>query len=378
MRAESMTCDERFTTAVRLGKPDRVPVVPTLQAEGAAGYTGLSMAAVAGDNRVVVDTMFEVFDDCGGWDNPYPCAATPLQLQVTGSHPMLVRIPGRHLADDEPFQLEEREILQREDYDTICETGFEKFFYDDYLWRIADITPDLLPAELAEAVAGLTRFAAGCSRRGVTPYFLGAALHPFFTLSLTRSMTPFTQDLYYRPELVERALERMTTDLIERQLPLIRASGVDRWLFTEERASGFFYPPAVFERFWWPYTRRVVEACWSEGIVTIFHLDQCWDRNLKYFRELPVGSAILEFDGLTDIRRAREVLGGHLCIKGDVPATLLAIGTPEDVSAYCRNLIDEVGRDGGFILGTGCCVPPNVRPENFRAMIRTAKGHEFA
>ena len=186
-------------------------------------------------------------------------------------------------------------------------------------------------------------------------------------------MVPFTQDLYYAPEPVERALERMTADLIAEKVAFAKSTGIDVWLLTEERASGFFFPPAVFERFWWPYTREIVEAFWSEGIVTLFHLDTCWNENLPYFKDLPRGSAILELDGTTDIFAAKEILRGHLCLKGDVPAALLSIGKPEDVEAYCRKLIDEVGGDGGFILSSGCSVPADARPENFRAMVETGK-----
>ncbi|MDP6244203.1 MAG: uroporphyrinogen decarboxylase family protein, partial [Myxococcota bacterium] len=105
----------------------------------------------------------------------------------------------------------------------------------------------------------------------------------------------------------------------------------------------------------------------------LFHLDTSFDKNMKYFRQLPRGSAILELDSTTDIFAAKEVLRDHLCLKGDVPAALLATGTPEEVESYCQRLLREVGGDGGFILGTGCSVPPNAKPENFRAMIETGK-----
>ncbi len=75
---------------------------------------------------------------------------------------------------------------------------------------------------------------------------------------------------------------------------------------------------------------------------------------------------------------AKDALRGHLCLHGDLPAALLSIGTPADVASYCKRLIDEVGRDGGFILGSGCSVPANVKPENFRSMIETGKGYELA
>jgi uroporphyrinogen-III decarboxylase len=203
-------------------------------------------------------------------------------------------------------------------------------------------------------------------------------MHPFFSLSLMRSLIAFTKDLYYDPEPVERTLSRMTEDLIAKQIEMVKASGIALWLLVEERASGFFYPPAIFERFWWPYTRQIVDTFWSEGIVTVFHLDQCWDKNLTYFRELSRGSAVLTFDSLTDIFAARRILGDHLCLWGDVSASLLSIGRPDEVSDYCKRLIDEVGSDGGFILGSGCSVPPDVRPENFRRMIETGKTYELS
>ena len=85
---------------------------------------------------------------------------------------------------------------------------------------------------------------------------------------------------------------------------------------------------------------------------------------------------MLELDSTTNIFKAKEAVGGHLCLHGDLPAALLSIGTPGEVSAYCRRLIDEAGARGGFILGSGCSVPADVKPENFHAMIETGKTYE--
>ena len=91
------------------------------------------------------------------------------------------------------------------------------------------------------------------------------------------------------------------------------------------------------------------------------------------FRRLPRGSAILELDGTSDILAAGRALGGHLCLKGDVPAALLSVGSAEDVERYCARLVDEVGRDGGFILSSGFSVPPTTRPDNLPAILVTAR-----
>jgi len=378
MSNESMTSEERLWSAIRLEKPDRVPVVPTLLSEPAAGLTGLTGAKISSDNKAIVDAIFKVFDEYGGWDNPYPAAPTPIQMQAAGLYPLKMRIPGVDLPDDYMFQLAEEEVMTPEDYDKIYEMGYDNFFYEDYLWRITTLKPEDLSGAIDNIRAGLNDFFEQCSRRGRKPFFLGYALHPFFKLSLMRSMVPFTQDLYFNPEPVERALKKMTEDLIDTQVGIVKDSGIKIWMFCEERASAYFYPPAVFERFWWPYTKQIVDAFWSEGIVTNFHLDQCWDKNIPYFKELPRGSAILELDSVTDIFAAKEALRDHLCFHGDVPAAMLTLGKPEDVRAYCKKLINEVGGDGGFILGSGCGVPPNVKPENFRAMIETGRNYELS
>jgi uroporphyrinogen-III decarboxylase len=378
MASESMTSEDRLWTAIRLEKPDRVPVVPTLLSEPAAGLTGLTGAQIASDNQLIIDAIFKVFDEYSGWDNPYPAAPTPIQMQAIGLYPLKMRIPGVDLPDDYMFQLAEEEVMTPEDYHKICEMGYDNFFYEDYLWRITNLTPRDLSGKIDDVMAGLAEFSKHCSDRDTNPFFMGYALHPFFTLSLMRSMLPFTQDLYFNPDPVEKTLEKMTDELIDKQLGIVKETGINIWMLCEERASAYFFPPTVFERFWWPHTKKIVDAFWSEGIVTLFHLDQCWDKNIAYFKELPKGSAILELDSVTDIFAAKEALRGHLCLHGDVPAAMLSIGKAEDVEDYCKKLITEVGHDGGFILGSGCSVPPNVKPENFRAMIETGKKYELS
>jgi uroporphyrinogen-III decarboxylase len=64
-----------------------------------------------------------------------------------------------------------------------------------------------------------------------------------------------------------------------------------------------------------------------------------------------------------------------MCISGDVPASLLTLGNPDNVREYCQKLIDEIGKDGGFMLTTGCECPIDARFDNVRAMVDTAKDY---
>jgi uroporphyrinogen-III decarboxylase len=48
---------------------------------------------------------------------------------------------------------------------------------------------------------------------------------------------------------------------------------------------------------------------------------------------------------------------------------MLCLGSVSEVDEYCHRLIEEVGKGGGYIMGAGCEIPPNARPENVKAMI---------
>ena len=52
--------------------------------------------------------------------------------------------------------------------------------------------------------------------------------------------------------------------------------------------------------------------------------------------------------------------------------SLLIAGTPDDVRAYCKKLIDVVGKGGGFIMDASSNLD-DAKPENVKAMIDFTK-----
>jgi len=370
--------------AIQLEKPDRVPIDILASAAPFARIAGITPAEFFSNEDKSSDAINKAFDYTGGWD--LDLASIPsksLATFKTGTTMALgikLAFPGMELPDDSMYQACEEEILKPEDYDTVAEIGWQKFMFEDFAFRILDITPEDLAKTLEELAPVFFRAIDEWRKRGVVTLYPATlfVLHPFFRLSLGRSMIKFTEDLYYNPERVERAMKTMTRELIEDWINGCKMFDQKFAFIVEERAGGFFYPPKIFERFWLPYTLEIVDALWAEGIVTWFHLDACWDKNIPYFKQLPRGSAVLALDGTTDIFAAKEVLRNHLCLAGDVHPALLSLGKPEEVEAYCKRLIDEVGPDGGFILSSGCEIPAAVTMENWRAMVQTGRNYEFS
>jgi len=371
MIQETMTSEERMMAAINLERPDRVPISFLLDSAPAARLLGLRSWEIAAQGLgAQIDVLLQVFDAFGGGDAVNP----PLPPEILELNGLKTKSPSE---DSPENQTLEAEVWSADEYDLLVDIGYERFVTEHLVFRVSELTSaEQVESLSAEWLTLLLKFLEDVKGRGAIPYFPTWAVHPFFWMSLTRSMVKFTEDLYYRPDKVEKAMKALVPAWIEAAIGIAKATGAKIMECTEERAGGFFYPLEIFERFWWPYTLEIVDAFWSEGIVTVFHLDQCWDKNLPYFKQLPKGSAVLDLDGCTDIFAAKEVLGGHLCLGGDIHPTLLSLGTPGEVEAYCKRLIDEVGYNGGLLLNVGCMIPYQIKPENFEAILSTGKTYQ--
>ena len=60
-------------------------------------------------------------------------------------------------------------------------------------------------------------------------------------------------------------------------------------------------------------------------------------------------------------------------LKGLTVVSRLCVGDPVNVEGYCKNLIDVVGKGGGFILDGGIGIADEARPENVQAIADIVK-----
>jgi hypothetical protein len=281
-------------------------------------------------------------------------------------------IPGRELPENALAQIQERELFTREDYDRIASLGWNAFWEEHYpvmanksLDRLATAQNILLERYCHEKQT--------CEERGI-PVLLGAAVDSvLMAFSLSRTLTQFTMDLFEVPDKVQAAMEATCDDLIQNTLDTIAITKGQIAFIVLERGSGAIYRLELFERFEWPYLQRYVDAFVLEGITPWLHLDTDWGLNLPYFNQLPKGKCVADLDGNTDIFKAKEILDGHMCISGDVRADILSLGQPMQIREYCQRLIDDVGKDGGFLLTTGCECPVDAKFENVKMMVDVAK-----
>jgi uroporphyrinogen decarboxylase len=79
-----------------------------------------------------------------------------------------------------------------------------------------------------------------------------------------------------------------------------------------------------------------------------------------------------------DLGLAKALVGERVCLMGNLePSGLLLQGTAETVREKSMQAIEQAGRGGGFILGSGCEVPPRTPIRNIQAIVETARRHTY-
>jgi uroporphyrinogen-III decarboxylase len=94
---------------------------------------------------------------------------------------------------------------------------------------------------------------------------------------------------------------------------------------------------------------------------------------LEIFRD---DLAIHELQGFgyeVDLDRIAEVLGGRVVLLGNVNPMLIHAGTPDEVRAATRRVLDKLAPLGGLIVQDGNNIPPGSPVANINAMMAAAE-----
>jgi uroporphyrinogen-III decarboxylase len=373
-----MTPMQRIEAAIQLEPVDRIPCAPLMDIFFPAKYKGFSVVDAIRDWKKGFYSIVDVFEEVDGWDGMilpgYSMPATPHVYSSGGIALGKNLFPGTDLGKDDSPQFYETEIVNREDYEDIINLGWKGFrtkHQQRYNSTDEEQTLKWTQKQMERYKTELNFW----REKGIRTLCGAITSSPLMILSTSRTLLGVTKDIYEIPDKLQAAMDAMVDDLISDAIEATQLSGQPGVFLIMERGGGFYYPLNIYERFEYPYMKHMVEAFAAEGILTVMHLDQNYTLNLPYFKDLPAKMVIVELDSMTDIFKAKEILAGHLCIAGDVPAALSSLGTPEEMQAYCSKLIDIVGKDSGFILSTGCTCPIDCRMENFKAMVNTPKSH---
>ncbi|MCS7280165.1 MAG: uroporphyrinogen decarboxylase [Desulfobacterota bacterium] len=397
---------QRFIDCLTMEKiPDRVPVLVRGTFLVASLYRLTPYEAMY-DYEKIVDAHIKFHEE---YKPDY--ALTPLSI---GSGRVLealdykqYRWPGRGVSKEVGYQYVEAEYMRDDEYKDLIDdpTDFwlrkllPRMFgaFDGLkdippftdLWEIVIVSPHFVPFSNPLVADGLNRLIeAGklalewiqkmrlCGMEivsmGYPPIVGGTTKAPFDILGDTlRGTRKIMIDLYRRPELILKAVERLTPLAINQGVRGVNQSGVPFVFIPLHKGADGFMSDEQFRKFYWPSLLETVYGLVKEGCVPYLFVEGAYNTRLDYLKELPEKSCFCHFDR-TDMEKAKKVLKDRVCIGGNIPAGLLLTGTPEEIKSYCKDLIEKVGRDGGFVLTSGTSLDEG-KPENIRAMIEAAK-----
>jgi uroporphyrinogen decarboxylase len=141
-----------------------------------------------------------------------------------------------------------------------------------------------------------------------------------------------------------------------------------------------FMRPDMYREVIKPYHRRMFEAIknntnakvaiHSDGAISDI-LGDYIDIGIEALNPVQVSAA-----GMGDTKKLKREFGKHLTFWGAVDTHhVLPFGTPKDVAEEVRLRIDELGKDGGYVLGSVHTINSEVPSANVAAMLETARGY---
>lgn len=120
------------------------------------------------------------------------------------------------------------------------------------------------------------------------------------------------------------------------------------------------------------YTKEIFH---SLEVPTLYHV--CGDTTHQLKVLAHSGADIVDLDREVDLKKAREVFGSKVIIRGNIDPVKFLSGEPEEIRKLSREAIEKAGRQGSFILSGGCEIPPDSREQNLESMIQVAREYRY-
>ncbi|MHA1274608.1 MAG: uroporphyrinogen decarboxylase family protein, partial [Promethearchaeota archaeon] len=132
-----------------------------------------------------------------------------------------------------------------------------------------------------------------------------------------------------------------------------------------------FISPRHFIKLFLPSYKKIANMMHKRGVKLIFHTDG----NI-----MPILSELLQFcDSIhpwqvsanIDIFKIKEKYGDKICIKGNVPISMLVHKSPYEISIYVKKLLKICAPGGGYMLSSGNSITPDIPWKNYLTMLST-------
>jgi uroporphyrinogen-III decarboxylase len=394
----------RFIKAIKLEKPDRVPVMIPVQFFPSV-YAGYNLGTVMHDYGKLKEAWLKFLHDFEMDSFLPPSLVLPARVFEMIDF-KLIRWPGHSLPDSTPsYQYVEGEYMPPEEYDLLINDPadyLQRYFLPrsvgalEAFRKMSPLTPFVaIPvgyvAQFADPEiqkAYETLFSAGretmkwmqavgevsleALSAGFPNVWGGMSQAPYDMVGdFLRGTRGIMMDMIKRPAKLQEAMARIVPVAISEAIRSADASECPIVFIPLHKGTGGFMSNKQFEEFYWPTLKEVMMGLINEGLVPMPFAEGNYEPRLDIIKDMPRSSVIWFFEHM-DMAKAKKIIGVNTCIAGNVPVTMMVTGKPEDVKERCRKLIEICAPGSGYILTAGAYMDIG-NAENLRAMMAAAK-----
>jgi uroporphyrinogen decarboxylase len=168
---------------------------------------------------------------------------------------------------------------------------------------------------------------------------------------------------------------RLFNRILEFNLAIIEHAcsyDVDAMMFGDDWGSqaGLIMGPELWREYVKPRVRKMYGAVRDKGKFVFIHSCGKVDSLFPDLIECGLNCFNPFQPEVIDVFEAKRTYGGRLSFYGGISTQrTLPYGTVDQVKEEVKCLLDEVGKDGGYIAAPAHAIPADARPENIAAMI---------
>jgi len=182
--------------------------------------------------------------------------------------------------------------------------------------------------------------------------------------------------LYDEPELAKRIFDEVGSRLLKYYQQVAPHKAViavvsnDDWGFKTQTMLS----PDDMRKYVFPWHKKIVAACHAHNKPVLLHsCGQLGDVMDDIIDDMKFDGKHSFEDTIQTVEDAYEQYKGRIAILGGMDVNFVCRGTPEEVAARAKAMLERAANDGGYALGTGNSVPEYVPHEQYFAMVDLAR-----
>lgn len=328
---------ERVTAAVQFQEVDRVPVIPQVFGHTAV-LSGVPLDRYVRDGTALAQCQLNALERYGH-DAVFAFMDTSVEAEALGCE--LKYRPGRYpvVARHAPWA---KDDLAFPDTDP----------------KRAGRMPEVLKA------LGILRH-----RLEGNTLVVGSVLGPF---TLTCQLLGLESALFLavdNPDRLERMLDFATEVAIGYGKAQLEA-GAHLPMVFDPAASSDVLSPSLFRKLEYPRLKRIFSAFSEAGaLANWLHIAGATRSILPLYPE--IGAHIGNVDYCVNLELADRL--SSLCLDGNIRSLSFVESTPAEIELEAALVLKRLGQRRGFILSSGCEIPPESKPENIEALVSATR-----